>query len=360
VKRTLNGVTTYYIYDGEKPILEYNSTGGLAGWNLYGKAIDEILLRVDVANNWTLYFQQDHEGSVTHLTNANGSVIATYRYDAFGAPTFYDYTGTQVSTSPFNNRFLFTGREYAATFSFYAYRARAYNPTLGRFMSEDPKGFVRRIGLGAASSDWSFSGHPDEGEYNLYRYCGNDPLDFTDPMGLDIYGTVTYDYDGDPHAYAVPGSRNIGHDSLRNAMHSSGPLKGQLSENVIVFKGGKPVEKNGYYVSATSWQKGGRYVNADRVPYIALGTKQQEGEGAKGTTKVRAWFRVENPANGKSINIVFADSRGDRNQGIEISPAAARAIGLGSRDQARAVFLGNFKTAFPVDYKPIPRPVFSQ
>jgi YD repeat-containing protein len=32
VKRTLNGVTTFYIYDGEKPILEIPSTGGLAGW----------------------------------------------------------------------------------------------------------------------------------------------------------------------------------------------------------------------------------------------------------------------------------------------------------------------------------------
>ena len=75
VKRTLNGVTIYYVYDGEKPILEYNSSGTIVGRNLYGKAIDEILLRVDVANNWTLYYQQDHEGSVTHLTDASGAVL---------------------------------------------------------------------------------------------------------------------------------------------------------------------------------------------------------------------------------------------------------------------------------------------
>ena len=48
---------------------------------------------------------------------------------------------------------------------FYEYRARAYNPTLGRFMSEDPKLF-------------------DAGDYNLFRYCHNDPEDLTDPMGL--------------------------------------------------------------------------------------------------------------------------------------------------------------------------------
>jgi RHS repeat-associated protein len=90
-----------------------------------------------------------------------------------GAPTFWNSLNTQLSTSNYRNRFLFTGREYAATyagtyiaaFNFYEYRARAYNPVLGRFTSEDPKGF-------------------DAGDYNLFRYCHNDPLDLTDPMGL--------------------------------------------------------------------------------------------------------------------------------------------------------------------------------
>ncbi len=68
-------------------------------------------------------------------------------------------------------------------FGFYEYRARAYHPGLGRFMSEDPKLFVRRAGLGKAPDDWSFGTYPAEGEYNLFRYCGNDPIDFTDPMG---------------------------------------------------------------------------------------------------------------------------------------------------------------------------------
>jgi ribosomal protein S11 len=53
-------------------------------------------------------------------------------------------------------------------------------------MSEDPKGFVPSSGLGAASADWTFAAHPDEAELNLFRYCGNDPIDFTDPMGLEV------------------------------------------------------------------------------------------------------------------------------------------------------------------------------
>jgi hypothetical protein len=53
-------------------------------------------------------------------------------------------------------------------------------------MSEDPKGFMRHVGLGTSAGEWLFSAHPEEAEFNLFRYCGNDPLDFTDPMGLEV------------------------------------------------------------------------------------------------------------------------------------------------------------------------------
>jgi RHS repeat-associated protein len=177
VKRTLNGTTTYYIYDGEKPVVEYNSSGTVIARNVYGKGVDEILTRTETGINGgqPFYYGDDHEGSVTHLLDRNGNKIEIYKYDVFGAPTFYNGSGTQITSTAYNNRFLFTGREYAATyrgtyvapFGFYEYRARAYHPSLGRFMSEDPKLF-------------------DAGDYNLFRYCHNDPLDLTDPMGLEI------------------------------------------------------------------------------------------------------------------------------------------------------------------------------
>jgi len=45
------------------------------------------------------------------------------------------------------------------------YRARYYDPTLGRFMPEDPSGF--------------------KGGLNFYQYVTNDPANQTDPMGFD-------------------------------------------------------------------------------------------------------------------------------------------------------------------------------
>jgi RHS repeat-associated protein len=169
VKRWYDGSSAYYIYDGEKSIVEVFANGALLAGNLYGKGIDEILGRADYTFNpaVTYYYQQDHEGSVTHLTDGSGNVIEKYRYDAFGAPTYYNGSGAQIGSSNYDNRFLFTGREFMGVW--YEYRARMYHPGIGRFTSEDPKGF-------------------DAGDYNLYRYCHNDPLDLTDPMGLLIAG----------------------------------------------------------------------------------------------------------------------------------------------------------------------------
>src|SRR5216110_3097145 len=70
--------------------------------------------------------------------------------------------------SPYGNRFLFTGREWLADLRLYDYRNRLYQPELGRFMQPDPKEFTA-------------------GDYNLYRYCHNDPVNKTDPTGLQVF-----------------------------------------------------------------------------------------------------------------------------------------------------------------------------
>ncbi|MEN3369318.1 MAG: hypothetical protein V7609_1461 [Verrucomicrobiota bacterium] len=94
-----------------------------------------------------------------------------------------------AKTSIVGNRFLFTGGEWSelgsrdidgqaerpserarasqwlSDLKLYDYRNRMYQPELGRFLQPDPKQFAA-------------------GDYNLYRYCHNDPINKTDPMGL--------------------------------------------------------------------------------------------------------------------------------------------------------------------------------
>lgn len=158
--------TTWFAYDGAHAIVESSSDGTAIANTLYGQGADELIAR----NNYgtAQYFHQDRLGNVTMVTGGDGSILETYRYDAFGAPTIKSPNGTTLSQSAINNRFLFTGREWVPQYGFYEYRARAYNPALGRFMSEDPMGF-------------------SAGDTNLYRYGGGDPVNKTDPSGLDTY-----------------------------------------------------------------------------------------------------------------------------------------------------------------------------
>ena len=58
--------------------------------------------------------------------------------------------------------------EFLRSSSLYYDRARYYNATMQRFISEDP------LGLGG-------------GDMNFHAYVGNDSLDFTDPFGLRRY-----------------------------------------------------------------------------------------------------------------------------------------------------------------------------
>lgn len=82
-------------------------------------------------------------------------IQTSYGYDSYGV--------TQTAGAASTNTFQFTGRENDGT-GLYDYRNRYYNPAWGRFISEDP------IGLAG-------------GDVNLYRYVGNNPINYGDPSG---------------------------------------------------------------------------------------------------------------------------------------------------------------------------------
>jgi RHS repeat-associated protein len=195
VKRTINGVTRLFTYDDWKPMLEWDGSGNWVAWNIYGAGPDEILAR-NHATNGSLIYKQDHHGNVVALLSWPG-VVEKYKYDAFGKPTVMNAAGTELSGTAYGNRFMFQGREYLSELGLYDYRHRTYHPGLGRFLQVDPLGF-------------------DAGDMNLFRYCGDDPVDRSDPTGLNWFytnnkwewhkgNTYTYkDADGKSHTLKSP------------------------------------------------------------------------------------------------------------------------------------------------------------
>jgi len=160
---TVNGTTTRVLYDGDQAIAETDAAGTLQTTTIAGPGLDAPVRLGQGAK--ARYVCADALGSPVLLTDAAGTVLERYRYDAFGAPTITSATGQALSRSAYGNRILFTGREYEAETGLYYYRARYYSPTLGRFLSRDPLGPL-----------------PD---LNLYRYVGNNPATWLDPWGLD-------------------------------------------------------------------------------------------------------------------------------------------------------------------------------
>jgi|GEM_PF-2096191 len=162
VRRVINGVTTYLIYDGWSLLEERNLAGNLLARYYHGPVIDELLCRVTETN--TVYYHHDGLGSTVALTDSTGSVVESYTYDVYGQPSILSTTYQLLPTSSVTNRFLFTGREYLADLALYDYRHRFYSPSLGRFLQTDPIRF-------------------DADDVNLYEYVDRNPALFTDPTG---------------------------------------------------------------------------------------------------------------------------------------------------------------------------------
>ena len=118
---------------------------------------------IDVTDsNEPHYYHFDGLGSVAALSDSEGDVVEEYAYDIFGQPAVY--TPGQQEPTLIGNPYMFTGRRYDLETGFYYYRARYYDPYTGRFLQTDPIGYGDGIG-------W-------------YNYCGNNPINFTDPSGL--------------------------------------------------------------------------------------------------------------------------------------------------------------------------------
>ena len=96
VSKTINGVTTSYLYDGNDIVAEI---GGTSAIYLRTLGIDEPLVHQSSGNE---YYHSDALGSVLTLTNDAGAVQTSYDYEPFGKTTV---TGT--STNPFQ----YTGRD---------------------------------------------------------------------------------------------------------------------------------------------------------------------------------------------------------------------------------------------------------
>jgi RHS repeat-associated protein len=195
VKKGSTANPVQYTYDGEDILIERRTSTDILMW-VHGPGIDEPLASQNTApgftDNWK-YRHLDGLGSLV-TTIKSGAIISTVDYDAFGnggTVTGYGYTGREFDPE--------TGLLY--------YRARYYDPKIGRFLSEDP---IRWRGL------------------NSYSYARANPVRWKDPLGLwewpaweHVREWVEHVFDS-AKAHIVTGAPNVAITSSAEAMAESG------------------------------------------------------------------------------------------------------------------------------------------
>jgi RHS repeat-associated protein len=145
--------TTNYLYDGDNVLEEIDNAGSVLALYAQGAGVDQPLSQFRAGS--ASYYGADGLGSTTSLTNVSGTTAGTYVYDSFG--------NLSASTGSVTNPFRYTSREFDPETGFLFYRARYYDQSVGRFISEDPL-------TGAGGSK--------------YAYSLNNPINRIDPTGL--------------------------------------------------------------------------------------------------------------------------------------------------------------------------------
>ena len=156
IEKDVNRDITTYFYDSPNIITEYDGNGNVKNAYLHSLAIDDPLALQQGGQIY--YYHKDGLGSITEMTDASVNIVRSFRYNSFG--------GIISQTGNLNQPFAFAGREFDAESGLYYYRARYYDPRAGRFLTQDPIGFGGR-------------------DVNFYRYVGNNPIKYKDPLGLE-------------------------------------------------------------------------------------------------------------------------------------------------------------------------------
>lgn len=153
----INGTTTLLTtYDRDHAWADFSVTGAVEKRYLFSEKIDEIIAAWVAGQDFTWY-HADKLGTIRDLSNMAGVIGQPIVYSAFGQ------IQSGLSGKEWN-RFTFTGREWQPETGLYYYRARYYDPTSGRFISEDPIGF-------------------EANDTNKMRLVYNTAINGTDPSG---------------------------------------------------------------------------------------------------------------------------------------------------------------------------------
>jgi RHS repeat-associated protein len=145
-----NSVTSYYYI-----IYNYDVDGSLIGFSY----------QTDLGTVTDYFYIKNLQGDVTHVVDINNNIIVEYFYDAYG--NVLDISGSHKTTLGEYNSMRYRSYYYDIESSLYYLQSRYYNPEIGRFISSD--GLLGQLG--------------NVQSHNMYAYCANNPVMYSDISG---------------------------------------------------------------------------------------------------------------------------------------------------------------------------------
>ena len=174
--KTVNGVTTNFVWDPFGNLdREKDSSGNTTARYYYDTAGRPVAGYK--SGGYYYYLHTNQRGDVVSLMSYYGGSYGQYQYDPWGR---------QISFSGgLNQPFRYAGYYWDEETGLYYCKSRYYSPTLGRFLTKDGYGFIE---------------HGDPQTLNLYAYCGNNPVNYSDPTGHWMEGDEELHFSDDEYA----------------------------------------------------------------------------------------------------------------------------------------------------------------
>ncbi len=167
--KTVNGVTTEYFWNGNLLAAEKTPTYLIVyNYDASGRPIGMAYRDSTYAKSqWDVYwFDLNLHGDVVGVYNNDGAKLIAYSYDAWGECSTSYFNGG-ASTTAIKNNIRYRSYYYDTDLGLYYLQSRYYDPNTYRFINAD----------GYVSTGQGILG------YNMFAYCGNNPVNCVDPTG---------------------------------------------------------------------------------------------------------------------------------------------------------------------------------
>jgi len=161
VRKTVNGATTWFLWDGTELFGEYNGTGSRVRRYAWGVGLSPLQAEAD---GQILNVHTDRIGAVRFLTGPDQAVLWRVASDAYGEAIVDPDVDGDSEAVEFSFR---SAGQYSDTESGLHYNLfRYYDPETNRYLEKDPLGL--------------------DGDFAYYTYAAGNPTNYVDPFGLMV------------------------------------------------------------------------------------------------------------------------------------------------------------------------------